>query len=220
MQVHLKGTLSIPAKQRNDMKRQIINSPVNRWESLIIEYSFDGKHNAEEEQLLEHALKVWSDGTCLQFRRQFDWPVINKNRIVFTKTDACTSEVGKMYTRDPQFITTGPKCFNLGNMIHEIGHALGYYHEQNRPDRDKYITILYKNVAPTYEKQFDKLSSVVAATADTEYDFGSSKYRTQDYSYQFSTSSFLSTFSYLFSSFLQILILFPHIVSTSLFSTI
>ena len=53
-------------------------------------------------------------------------------------------------------------------------HALGYYHEQNRPDRDKYITIAYKNVDDAFVKQFEKLSPVVAATADTQYDYGSS----------------------------------------------
>ena len=121
--IQLNQIISIPFYDKNRLKRQIINSPVNRWDSQMIGYSFDGKHNTEEEQLLEQALKAWSDATCLGFRRKFDWPVTNTNRIVFTKTNACTSEVGKKYTRDPQFVTTGPKCFTLGNMIHEIARA-------------------------------------------------------------------------------------------------
>ena len=59
----------------------------------------------------------------------------------------CSSDVGMQGGR--QTVTLGAGCFHHGTVLHELGHLLGFYHEQNRPDRDDYVEILEHNIRPS-----------------------------------------------------------------------
>jgi len=37
-------------------------------------------------------------------------------------------------------------CLDKAIILHELIHALGFYHEQNRPDRDEFVEILWQNI--------------------------------------------------------------------------
>lgn len=60
----------------------------------------------------------------------------------------------------------------VGTVIHELGHALGFWHEQSRCDRDYFVEILWANIKDGYSSNFDSYCG--SGTTDMEqYDEGS-----------------------------------------------
>ena len=70
-----------------------------------------------------------------------------------------------------QRISIGYGCFSLSTIAHEIGHAIGFWHEQSRPDRDKYVTIHDKNIQTGREYNFNKRTDI--DSLGVTYDFNS-----------------------------------------------
>ena len=60
-----------------------------------------------------------------------------------------------------------------GLYLHETGHAIGLLHEHQLPDRDRYVTIQYSNVAPSMRGSFIKYDRDAVDTMGVEYDFSS-----------------------------------------------
>lgn len=59
----------------------------------------------------------------------------------------------------------------MGTIAHELLHALGFYHEQNRSDRDKYVRIINANIPVDKMINFEKNEK--DETFGIKYDYGS-----------------------------------------------
>jgi len=57
--------------------------------------------------------------------------------------------------------------------MHEIGHSIGLQHEQSRPDRDSFVTIVSRNIKSGMSFNFNKKSYSQVDSLNTPYDYDS-----------------------------------------------
>lgn len=63
--------------------------------------------------------------------------------------------------------------FQKGIVAHEFGHALGFHHEQTRPDRDNYVRILRQNINRRMLFNFQRYNWEMINAYDVPYDYES-----------------------------------------------
>ena len=116
-----------------------------RWTKSTVYYAIDP--TLPNQDRVFDAIKHWEDNTNLKFVER----TFQKNYIYFEPGSGCSSYVGMQGGR--QEITLASGC-STGSTIHEIGHAVGLWHEQSRMDRNTYIDILYENIEAGKEHNF------------------------------------------------------------------
>ncbi|KAK2819479.1 hypothetical protein Q7C36_021125 [Tachysurus vachellii] len=81
----------------------------------------------------------------------------------------CFSDVGR--SGGAQVLSLSRSgCVYYGIAEHELNHALGFYHEHSRSDRDSYVTINWENIDPSSLSSF-KLRNT--NNLNTSYDYSS-----------------------------------------------
>jgi len=118
---------------------------------------------------IEAAVGDYHKYTCLRFFKQTRRP--SGPHIFFTTGSGCSSPVGRRSSGNHIRLARG--CWRKGTIIHEIGHSIGLFHEQSRPDRDNYVTILKQNIIPRAVFNFNKFTTTTIDSRGTPYDYDS-----------------------------------------------
>lgn len=74
---------------------------------------------------------------------------------LFFNVTSCWSYIGKVLVSGGQSISVGHRCDTVGIVLHELMHALGFFHTSSRYDRDSYVIVRYENIKKGKRVRFD-----------------------------------------------------------------
>uniref|UniRef100_A0A1I8GAU2 Metalloendopeptidase n=1 Tax=Macrostomum lignano TaxID=282301 RepID=A0A1I8GAU2_9PLAT len=122
------------------------------WPGGIIFYLIDPSFSFDYSKKILEAMKIIQENVGeehLEFKaaQTSSGEICRKGymHIINDVNKLCRAEVGMQPTFTRVWLHEDSCPF--GTIQHEILHALGRYHEQCRPDRDKYVTLLPQNIA-------------------------------------------------------------------------
>ncbi|XP_047442862.1 meprin A subunit beta-like [Mugil cephalus] len=138
-----------------------------RWPTTIPYYLNDSLEMNAKGVILK-AFDQFRLKTCIDFT---PWKG-EKNYISVYKDNGCLSYVGNQ-RKGKQQLSIGTNCDRLGIVEHEFLHALGFWHEQSRADRDDYVNIIWNRIKPDEKRNFIKHNDTVSSALGVPYDYGS-----------------------------------------------
>ncbi|KAL2084262.1 hypothetical protein ACEWY4_019780 [Coilia grayii] len=156
-------------------KRRSISKDRTLW-PLPVPYHLHRTLDSNAKGVILKAFEQLRLKTCIDFRPRH-WSF--EQHIALKWSIGCWSAVGRQLVFS-QDLSIGPHCDTVATVEHELLHALGFWHEQSRPDRDDYVTINWQNIEPGEEQNFKIGTNDTNSTMGTPYDYLSIMHYPQD----------------------------------------
>ncbi|KAF7663787.1 hypothetical protein LDENG_00200080 [Lucifuga dentata] len=149
-----------------DPKRNAILNETRRWK-FPIPYILTDSLDLNAKGVILQAFEEYRLRSCVDFKPYEG----ESSYISFTKLSGCWSYVGD--DRKGQNVSIGARCDTKAIVEHELLHALGFYHEQSRSDRDDYVKIWWDQIEEGKEHNFNKYEDDFITDLNTPYDYES-----------------------------------------------
>ncbi|XP_074604679.1 zinc metalloproteinase nas-7-like [Brevipalpus obovatus] len=159
------GDIEFGGKKR--MKSAISNK-ILLWPKGEVKYSLSRHYSSKDRAAIAKAMKRFHRQTCIKFKPKVEH---DSDYLYIRPAGGCWSFLGRY--GGMQTLSLGEGCVHPSIVQHELMHALGFYHEQSRYDRDKYIKIIWHNIRRGAVAQFRKATRQEMDTLGEKYDYQS-----------------------------------------------
>jgi hypothetical protein len=149
------------------------------WPGGIIPMVFEQGFTSADFQVINQACFMWSRAAnvrCADRTNQAHYVRVTKSQpgcyatLLGTRGGVSVMNIAAGTPGSDVGNASHEGCITPKTVAHEIGHLLGFAHEQQRPDRDQYLDLFPANIIPDRVDQFTIVQGVQPLTA---YDFGS-----------------------------------------------
>ncbi|CAJ0581159.1 unnamed protein product, partial [Mesorhabditis spiculigera] len=140
----------------------------DKWPMGRVPYVISSSYTSAQKAVLARSFAAYQQKTCITFvpKRSAD-----KDYVVISKLDGCYADFARVGGR--QQVSLADECVDYATVIHELMHVIGFIHEHQREDRDQYVKIVWQNIIPGANGDFDKLTNLGLSYYNEGYDYTS-----------------------------------------------